>query len=349
MKIACEECDKTYDIPNERLPLGEQIGFPCPACKAIIELDLRSSSALSGGPSPQKETGKQQGAKNHLSGRALRERILRTVSDLPPMPQTVLKAHEIMGDSNSSFEELATVLETDQAIAAKVLKLANSPYYGVSGKVSSVQHASVVLGQKAVGELMTIAGTAGLLGGTLEGYGLDAGHLWQHSMAVAIGSKILATKKNPALVNDALMAGLIHDAGKLVLDKYIAERKEAFEQLMADGAQTFLIAEKEILGFDHSEIACDLCENWRVPQMLTTAIKYHHYPVRSRGNELAYIVHTADAIAMMTGIGGGIDGLLYNMDDEAVQFLELQQEDIIGIMGEVVEFVGKMVQEVQPN
>jgi len=72
------------------------------------------------------------------------------------MPQTVLKAREIIANPRSDFKELAVLVETDQAIAAKVLKLANSAYYGLSGKVSSIQHASVVLGHKALGELITM-------------------------------------------------------------------------------------------------------------------------------------------------------------------------------------------------
>ena len=104
--------------------------------------------------------------------------------DLPLMPQTVLKAREIMADPNSDFKELSELLKTDQAIATKILRLANSSYYGLSGKVSSVQRAAVVLGHKTIGELITMGGASSLLGNRLEGYGLDAGALWKHSLAV---------------------------------------------------------------------------------------------------------------------------------------------------------------------
>ena len=261
------------------------------------------------------------------------------------MPQTVFKVREIIADPKSSFKELSEILETDQAMAARVLKIANSAYYGLSGKISSIQHASVVLGHKTLGEIMTMAGTSGLLGNRLKGYGLEAGDLWRHSLGVAFGSKIIATKKNPPLANDAFAAGLIHDAGKLILDRHILERKEAFEEFMADGQQSFLNAEKQILGFDHSEIASEVCKSWRVPQTLTIPIRYHHYPSQSKGDTLAYIVHMADAIAMMTGLGLGIDGLLYQMDDKAAEFLGLQQQDVSNIMDEVVESVENIAEQ----
>ena len=99
-----------------------------------------------------------------------------------------------------------------------------------------------------------MAGSSTLLGNSLDGYQLDSGDLWRHSLAVAFASRLIAQKKHPEFENDAFSAGLIHDAGKLVLDKYISERNEMFHDFMSEGPKTFLDAEKEILGFDHSNI-----------------------------------------------------------------------------------------------
>jgi len=292
----------------------------------------------------QKATSSPSSNEKQLSGEALKQKILQSVSDLPPMPQTVFKVREIIANPESSFKELADILETDQAVAAKVLKIANSPYYGLSGKVSSIQHASIVLGHKTLGELMTMAGTSGLLANQLEGYGLEAGDLWRHSMGVAFGSKIIATQKEASLAEDAFTAGLLHDTGKLILDRYVFERKEAFAEFMADGEQSFLKAEKQILGFEHSEIASEACKSWQVPEALSAAIRYHHYPSQSQGDKLAYIVHVADAMAMMAGLGLGIDGLLYKIDDDALEFLNLQQKDIFHIMSEIVNSVQEITE-----
>ena len=154
--------------------------------------------------------------------------------------------------------------------------------------------------------------------------------------------EIIAKKKEPTLSNDAFTSGLIHDSGKLILDRYIAERWELFEEFMDDGQQTFLNAEKEILKLDHSEVASEVCKNWNIPQPLIIAIRYHHYPSQSEGSKLAHIVHVADAIAMMTGLGLGIDGTLYKMDDKTMEFLSLQEKDINDIMGDVLEAAQKI-------
>ena len=93
-----------------------------------------------------------------------------------------------------------------------------------------------------------MGGTASILGKNLEGYGLDAGQLWRHSLGVAFGSRIIANRKNPALANDAFTSGLLHDAGKLILDPYLMERKGLFDQLIAGGQESFR-PEKTLLEF----------------------------------------------------------------------------------------------------
>jgi HD-like signal output (HDOD) protein len=336
MKIKCSKCAKVFNIPDERLPMGQKIAFPCPVCKGLIELDLRQKV------SENEFTPVEQPREEHLSGDALKKKILHNVKDLPPMPQTVLKAREIISNPKSDFKDLAALFETDQAIAAKILKLANSPYYGFGGKVSSIQRASVILGHKTLGELISMGGASGILGKRLDGYGLDAGALWKHSLAVAFGARIIAQKVNPSLLNDAFTSGLIHDTGKLILDKYVAERWDEIEAFMANGNETFLNAEKAILELDHADVAFEVCKTWNIPKTLTIAIRYHHVPSRSNGSVLAYIVHVADAIAMMTGLGLGVDGSLYKMDDGAMEFLGVKEETINDIMMEVLNAAQKI-------
>jgi HD-like signal output (HDOD) protein len=256
------------------------------------------------------------------------------------MPQAAYKAREVLGNPTSSFKDLAIVFVTDQAMATRVLKLANSAYYGLSKRVSSIQQASVVLGYKTLAELVTLASTSKLMGETLKGYGLEAGGLWKHSLAVAFGARLIAQKNNPKLSDDVFAAGLIHDAGKLVLDEYVCERKQAFEDFTAGGDQSFLTAEKEILGVDHGEIASEVCQKWNIPEHLAIAIRYHHYPSQSQGNELAYLLHVADAIALRSELEADIDALSYEMEDGALEFLGLE-EDLNKIMSQMVASVEK--------
>ncbi len=361
MKIECPVCQKAYKIPDEKLPFGKKFSVSCSSCNKKIVIDLRAKAkpnkpdkskplpdakkkTPAAPPAPDASFGKKQ-----PSGMKLKYGILRTMDDLPAMPHVVQKAQEIMARSDSNVKELAKIIEIEQAISTRVLKMANSAYYGLSGKVSSVHHASVLLGFKTLGELVSVAGISNLMSKDLSGYGLDSGDLWRHSIAVAFGSRIIANRKDADFGNQAFFAGLIHDAGKLVLNPYVYERKDAFDEFMANGDQTYLVAEKTILGFDHSEIAFELCQKWKIPTDQSQAIKYHHTPSRSDGNELAFILHIADYIAMINGYQSETDGADYPAEDGAMDFLDLREEDVENIKNDVNESVEKILQEVHAD
>jgi len=352
MRVVCPICRHLYNIDCAKLPLDRKVSFPCKACKGTIKLDLRSKPATDGLSVPI-QTSKDNRAKGFLrstptpeskaKSRALKNAILQDfMGVLPPMPQVVLKAQEIMSDPDSSLKELASVIATDQAISVRILKLANSAYYGLAGKVTSIGHASVLLGITILGEIVMMAGTSNMLSKTLKGYRVESEDMWRHSLAVGIGSRLIASRKIPELANDAFVAGLIHDSGKIMLDEHVLKRRKSFEECMKDGQQAFFEAEQQILGFDHSEIGSEVCKSWGIPEILTAAVRYHHYPSRSQGNELAHIVHMADSMAIRSGIGIGIVGIPCQVDDNTMEFLGLQEEEMSSIMDQVVQAVEKI-------
>ncbi len=275
----------------------------------------------------------------------IKAELLKAVKDLPPMPKVLFKIQKLLIDPNSDAKQIAGYIETDQALAAKVLRMANSPFYGMTGKVSSVQHAAVILGFKTLGELTMLAGFSDLMGKKLPGYGYNSDELWRHSLAVALASRIIAEKINPELSNEALTAGLIHDMGKVILDPYVLDRREAFDVFVENENQTFLIAEKHVLGFDHAEIASEICLKWKFPDSLALAIKYHHNPSRSNGNEMAFILHLADYIAVLSGSGYGYDEILDVREEGTEEFLSIHQQDMKKIENLILESIFKIEAE----
>ncbi|MFZ7125432.1 MAG: HDOD domain-containing protein [Desulfobacterales bacterium] len=359
MRFECKSCEKAYNIPDEKLPAKREISFPCPNCKALIHLVLKAAASPEAAAAGDTAAGTGQGAAENgeIETAELKRRVLLKLKDLPPMPQIVFKARQLIGDPDSEMKELATLLESDQGIAAKVLRLANSAYYGLSGTVSSIRHASALLGYKTLGELITIAATSKLMGKVLKGYGLSAEDSWEHSLAVATGSKILALRRRPELENDAFAAGLIHDAGKLILEPYVLDRIERFEAYTDGGRRSMLSAEQKILGFDHAEIGHEVCNHWKIPDAIAQAIRHHHQPDRSEGVYLAYIVSLADTIAniskamreMDDTLAGmdGISGFLYMLDDEIMETLDMSEEEIPGILEEVNRSVSRIAEEMK--
>lgn len=328
MKIECSQCLKVHEIPDGLMK--SRSGWTvlqCRGCKEEFKFYLEGDRPLPSGDS--------------RAGEELKAEILSGVQDLAPMPQVAQKARTILADEESSFKDLAVVIETDQAIAARVLKLANSPYYGAGSKITSLQQGAVFLGMKTLQELLTLACASSVLASELEGYGLESGALWQHALAVAACARSIAKRAAPELKEDAFSAGLIHDCGKLVLDPYVVRRKELFDHYLDKDDETFLAAEKHILGFDHAELGFDVCEKWHIPSQISAPVRHHHQPSAASDNVLVSIVHAADAIAMMSGLGVGEDGLRYQIDEEVLEQLELDEVMVSELMIESVEYVEK--------
>lgn len=346
MIIECSNCKKKYKIQEDRLPKGKIIAFPCKNCGDKFRLDLRADQSSNENPNGNEASGMElppdAKPENEADRDGLKADILNSITELPPMPQVVIKTKELIADPNSDAKKIAEVIETDQAIATKVLKVANSSYFGMSGKISSISHASVVLGHKILGEIVTLAGTEGILDGKLKGYGYDSKELWKHSLAVAFGSKIITNSKNSTLAEEAQMAGLIHDVGKIILDSHIFEKKEEFEAYMEKEEKTFLEAERHYFGFNHAEIASEMCKKWNFPDSINFAIKHHHQPSGSDGNELSYILHMADYIAILSGIGYDSDDFLYELEEGTMDYLRMKKEDVSDIVLQVTESVNNI-------
>ncbi len=285
---------------------------------------------------------------NPLSRDTLKNKIVRAVEALPAMPQILLKAQEIMADTNANFEGFERTLEADQALVATVLKLANSAYYGQSGKVSSIRRAAVILGFRVLGEVIVTASASNLIDMPLKGYRLMPGDLWRHSLAVAFGSRIIANRVKQDLANDAYIAGLLHDAGKLILDPYISEKKGVLEKYMEDEGKSLPRAEKLTIGFNHAEIAAMLCKGWNFPRSIYEAIRYHHAPFKANTantDSLANILYTADEIAKYCVTD--TEPIILDTENSATTNLGIQLDEIESIINETVASVKQITDEIE--
>jgi len=356
MRIECPNCRRVRAISSDLIVTQKRaLELSCSICKADFHVQLslpaeikpEDAQGTSSSDSSTRLTSPNVETKESARAISLKSKILRGLVELPPMPNIILKAREIMEDPGSSLKDLAGVIEHDQAIVARVLALANSAYYGLSGLVSSIQHASILLGQKTLGELITIAASSQLLSKKLKGYMLHPGDLWKHSLAVALGSRIIAEKRNAECVEDAFIAGLLHDAGKIILDPYVVERKKAFKKALENGQPKFIDAEKEVLGFDHAEVMSRAVRFWRYPENQSIAIRYHHCPSRSENSELAFIVNLADYTAKEAGFRSEGRVSQPEIDPQTLSYFGVQKEDLSHIIAEIATSVEKLVIEFQ--
>jgi HD-like signal output (HDOD) protein len=350
MIIACPHCGKRYSIPEDVMQkLSQRAAFACPACKGSIQVSLTvqpgsapspaaSAPAAAPPPAPEPDQDNAQAGDD-----TLKERLARALEGLPAMPHAMDQVRGLMADGKARPADMAHILEQDQTIAPTVLRLAGMSLYGDPESVRSIQQAVGTLGIKTLHEFVTLACASVLLGNELSGYGLQAGDLWKHSLAVAYCARALAAHKKPDLADEAFSAGLFHDCGKLLLDSCVAERREAFFSFVYEQKKPFPDAERQILGFDHPQVAADVCVKWRLPKRQVVAIALHHTPSRFVHNELACIIHAADATSMMSGIGSGIDGLLYTIDEKAMEFLNIDGDRIGVLMADAAGYVKRVM------
>jgi len=140
---------------------------------------------------------------------------------------------------------------------------------------------------------------------------------------------------------------LLHDAGKIILDPYVVERKKAFKKALENGQPKFIDAEKEVLGFDHAEVMSRAVRFWRYPENQSIAIRYHHCPSRSENSELAFIVNLADYTAKEAGFRSEGRVSQPEIDPQTLSYFGVQKEDLSHIIAEIATSVEKLVIEFQ--
>ena len=253
--------------------------------------------------------------------------LVRQVRDLPSLPTSVTRVMQLTNDPKAGLSDVAQALASDQGLAARVLKLANSAYYGSSRRIGTVSEAVVILGMRTTRNLTLATSCQDMLEREVQGYFLPRGALWRHSLACAAAAQNLAKRANFRGTEEAFVAGLLHDIGKVVMSAYLKAEFAKVLTRVAKGKLTFSDAEREALGFDHAEVGARLLERWNLPTTLVTAVRHHHVPSQAPDSPLAALVHIADTICLTLGIGLGVDGMAYALDPSALKMLHLTEDD----------------------
>ena len=264
-----------------------------------------------------------------MSTRTLDEIIAR-VKRLPRLPDTAVRLASVLGDPDSSIEQIVDTIRYDQTVTADVLRLCNSAYFGLSKRVESIDDAVRLLGTAKVLQLVMSAHVQTMLQRPQEGYGLMPGALWEHSVAVALGCREFAQRIAPERVGLSFTLGLLHDIGKVVLNEYVAAEYAEIVRRATDEQLSFVEVEEQVLGFTHAEVGGRLAERWSLPESLIHSVRYHHEPEKSPTPDLLLdSVHLADATCLVMGIGSGmVDGLAYRAEPAVLERHGFSAQDL---------------------
>lgn len=259
--------------------------------------------------------------------------VLAHLNQLPALPTVVQEVIRSFDDSKITTSKLAHKISQDQIITAKVLRIANSSFYGLSRQIGSVQDAVVILGFDSV-RTLTIA--AGLIHGFSQGTDaiLDRKKFWHASIQVAVYAKAIA-KKLDQNQEIAFTAGLLHDIGQIVLALCLPDVYGRLLMQQTEFHTDLFEIEQAELGFDHAMLGAEVAKRWNFPLSIQHAIQFHHMPDQTIPSSITDIVHVANFFGELIEEGSGDEEILLLFPMGAQIRLDLTPEKIKALLPEL--------------
>lgn len=266
---------------------------------------------------------------------SLKDRV-KQIDGLPAFPATHAEIMKLAKSDDASSEDLAEKIQLDPSFLAQVLKLVNSSYYGFRKKTNSLKLAVTLIGMEEVANLVMAAQVFERLGNYDGGGGLDLKQFWRHSVGTAFIARAVA-KKLQTEVEAAFLGGLLHDLGKVVLDRYFADYYGAVFSRVEKGDICILDAEREVLGVDHQEIGGQLAQAWKFSDNYANCIMRHHNPMKTeRYTRLVRVIHIADCLCRQLEYGSGGDDVVPDIDPEVMDSFSMGDRGV-SILTEVAK------------
>lgn len=258
--------------------------------------------------------------------------VVERIGELPTLPAIYARIAELTSSPDTSAQDLERVIEKDQALSGKLLKLVNSAFYGFPVEIRTISRAVMIVGFKALSQLALSASVVNLFPEG-ENEDLDYQGFWAHAIGVAVTSRRIAMVRGGIPPEEAFLSGLIHELGILVHARHLAAE---FSRILKTARSRDLVlyeAERDVLGFDHADTGHALVCHWRLPKPLAESVANHHLPSRTRPmSEITATVHVACVLCAGAGIGReGVD-LVPPLDHNAWETVGLTPPRIAGIL-----------------
>ncbi len=258
-------------------------------------------------------------------------KALREVKNLPTLPGIVAKLSRMADDPDTTTEQMGKVISKDHILAAKLLKLVNSAFYGFPQKISSLASAIILLGFNVIKSLIISASIFELM----ESSDVE---LWEHSLATAVAASVLAKRFDIDDPEEVSTAGLIHDIGKVAIKMELPEQHAQIIALVEEKQISTIEAERLVIGIDHAEVGGWLAKSWFLPKKLVEPIACHHSPKSAKDEQMASaILHFSNVLIRGLGYGHGADIWVPPLSKQAWDMLGLTPESLDEILDEVEE------------
>jgi putative nucleotidyltransferase with HDIG domain len=241
------------------------------------------------------------------------QQVIRAAHDLDPLPASATRLAELVEDADAGVEQIAEVIAFDQALTMKMLRAANSAASASALEVTNVHEAVARMGAAQVVAFAMASHTKSMLAKAVPGYGLSENQLWRHSVLSALAAEAMPRACRVAVPPDAFTAALLHDIGKLVLNRFLTPPiVELIHRAQTEGRLSPFEAEVEVIQVHHAEVGGLVAQHWGLPERIVKAIQYHHDPEHG-DDDLCAIVYVANKAA------NKIEPMLPGMQPEHLQ------------------------------
>ncbi|MFC1544890.1 HDOD domain-containing protein [Gemmatimonadota bacterium] len=272
----------------------------------------------------------------------IKNKLNSSIEKMPSLPTTVGKIVQLANDINSSAKDILAVIQLDPVVAAKVMKLINSAYYGMPNKVS-LKQAVVLLGINTIKNLALSSAIVTQLGkNQIAIKSFDQHRFWEHSLGTAITCRVICKKlgTDPGEVDEFFVSGLIHDLGKVVLALSVPLLYSKALKQSEDNKLDSVTAERENIGIDHAEVGSMLGRKWSLNEMLVDSILNHHKPTAESG-KLTWVVHVANHFASTHGYANTGEYVEPWVDPQACEKLGIERAEIEAGLSDLTEEIEK--------
>jgi len=248
--------------------------------------------------------------------------------NLPVLPQIVSQVLKLVDDPDASPKEMEKIIERDTAVTAKVLRVANSSYYG-SSQVPSIARAISMLGMNTIRSLVVGVAYQQVISGRAVATHFNKLEFWRHSLGVATSARIIAKLRMPMKCEEIYVAGMMHDVGLLAMDRFHPmELDKAIKYAIEEDLR---LHESELLnyGFDHSQLGAMMVEQWGLTKLICDAVRYHNEPWMDEENsQTSAIVGIANRLAHQAGMTNNVPGGNYEIEESLLDLVEILPEQL---------------------
>lgn len=242
--------------------------------------------------------------------------ILQETETLSPLSPTAPKLAQVISNPDSSAEDVAGVLQFDQALTLDVLKYANSAMSASSRTIATVKDAVIRLGGARILEWVVARHIRSMVQVPLPSYGYSEKDLWRHSVASALAAEQLGSVNNGRITGLSFTAALLHDIGKLIIGRKTVDgdMDSVFKFMFNDDRKiTFEQRERTAYGFSHADIGAEIAASWQLPETIVQAIRHHHAPEHT-DEPVTDAVRVSNLVARTIGEGIGDEGMCLSID-----------------------------------